>query len=477
MCLESIANILDAMNRVSLTEMRLLQEVCCATYADCWRNDPSLAQHFASDLSDCLKARFKRTTRIEFLFYNFVLSVRFDNLERATDVFNQIIEATHGFYFEDPTLDDYVKMSVESIVLKSPFVSCEMLSRSIEAQRFRKDVLGLLDFRFPEDPRVNYICAIVSYYIDEDLVSAYHVAKNALSFGQTDDLIYGPSSKIMSKICCALQYDDMAVQYLEESERCKGCSPLDSNQLYSDDLFYINKIYKSQYNTSELVEITRSMISEDAGEEMYYAQRCAAHALNLLSDKRFDEALQWISRANAVFDDPRITKYMADIAFEIGDYNNAIKHYRRANVWLLAGQQIYEKLQTTETGDKLREALHCMIGDRDWIAIQGECIGPKIQGNKYSVRFPEFYAFNVTTPHGRMNSIHAAKLLGLHDISFVPILHTNYVLPDTVEEMVTYAHGTSVLADTLREGVVIRSTDGKKSFKVVDPEFLLKHNE
>lgn len=118
-----------------------------------------------------------------------------------------------------------------------------------------------------------------------------------------------------------------------------------------------------------------------------------------------------------------------------------------------------------------------MIGDRNWIAIQGECIGPKIQGNKYGVRFPEFYAFNVITPHGRMNSIHAAKLLGLHDISFVPILHTNYVLPDTVEEMVAYAHGTSVLADTLREGVVIRSTDGKKSFKVVDPEFLLKHNE
>ena len=86
---------------------------------------------------------------------------------------------------------------------------------------------------------------------------------------------------------------------------------------------------------------------------MYYAHRCAAHALNLMSDKRLDEAMQWISRANAVFDDPRITKYMADIAFEMGDYNSAIKHYRRANVWLLAGQQIYKKLQTTEGGDKL----------------------------------------------------------------------------------------------------------------------------
>jgi len=47
----------------------------------------------------------------------------------------------------------------------------------------------------------------------------------------------------------------------------------------------------------------------------------------------------------------------------------------------------------------------------------------------------------------------------------------------TVNEVLDYAHGTSKLYDTLREGVVFRSLDGKQSFKAVDPLFLLKHDE
>ena len=118
-----------------------------------------------------------------------------------------------------------------------------------------------------------------------------------------------------------------------------------------------------------------------------------------------------------------------------------------------------------------------MIGGKDWIAIQGECIGPKIQGNKYKVSEPHFFVFNVITPGGRMDSVNARNFVGTRDLNFVPILNVDFTLPDTVQEMLDYAHGTSELHDTLREGVVVRSKDGKKSFKAVDPEFLLKHNE
>ena len=62
-------------------------------------------------------------------------------------------------------------------------------------------------------------------------------------------------------------------------------------------------------------------------------------------------------------------------------------------------------------------------------------------------------------------------------LKFVPILDKNYVLPDTVNEMLDYAHGNSVLGNTIREGVVIRSQDGKQSFKAVDPLFLIKYDE
>jgi len=59
----------------------------------------------------------------------------------------------------------------------------------------------------------------------------------------------------------------------------------------------------------------------------------------------------------------------------------------------------------------------------------------------------------------------------------VPIVDTDYVMPDTVEEVLEYAHGESKLYPTLREGIVFRSYDGKYSFKAVDPLFLIKYDE
>ena len=62
-------------------------------------------------------------------------------------------------------------------------------------------------------------------------------------------------------------------------------------------------------------------------------------------------------------------------------------------------------------------------------------------------------------------------------LNFVPILETGVTLPDTVDEMLKMAHGQSQIGDTLREGLVCRSTDGKQSFKAVDPEFLMHYDE
>ena len=50
----------------------------------------------------------------------------------------------------------------------------------------------------------------------------------------------------------------------------------------------------------------------------------------------------------------------------------------------------------------------------------------------------------------------------------------------TVQDFVEYSKGKSVEADIQREGIVIRSiVNGKKilSFKVINPNFLLKYND
>ena len=124
---------------------------------------------------------------------------------------------------------------------------------------------------------------------------------------------------------------------------------------------------------------------------------------------------------------------------------------------------------------KIKEKLMNMIGDREWVAIQGECIGPKIQGNKYNVQEPFLYVFNLLNDWGRAPSLRAKGTLGCYGLDFVPIVAEKAKLPATVEDMLAIAHGESALAHTLREGLVCRSIDGKQSFKAVDPEFLLKY--
>ena len=126
---------------------------------------------------------------------------------------------------------------------------------------------------------------------------------------------------------------------------------------------------------------------------------------------------------------------------------------------------------------QIENALKNMIGDREWIALQGECIGPKIQKNKYGLNDYDLYIFNLLYPTGRVGSIRAKSICENKGFNFVPILDEHVVLPDTVDEVLAYAHGKSQLADTLREGIVFRTPDGKQSFKAVDPEFLLKWSE
>lgn len=128
---------------------------------------------------------------------------------------------------------------------------------------------------------------------------------------------------------------------------------------------------------------------------------------------------------------------------------------------------------------KIENVLRNMIGNREWVAIQGECVGPKIQKNKYGVTEPDLYVFNVIYPwpDGRLNSTLAKSLVEQHGLNFVPIVEENVTLPDTVDGILAYADGKSQLADTMREGIVFRTMDGKQSFKAVSNQFLLKWSE
>jgi RNA ligase (TIGR02306 family) len=114
------------------------------------------------------------------------------------------------------------------------------------------------------------------------------------------------------------------------------------------------------------------------------------------------------------------------------------------------------------------------------ICLQGELIGEGIQGNPYgikgqTIRFFSVYQIDSRTRLGIKDLKDICFMIGLQT---VPILESNFLLPNTIEEMLQYAEGKSALnPKTEREGVVVRSLDGTISFKAISNKFLLKNEQ
>lgn len=119
------------------------------------------------------------------------------------------------------------------------------------------------------------------------------------------------------------------------------------------------------------------------------------------------------------------------------------------------------------------------------IAIQGEIIGPKIQGNKYGLKENRFYVYDIFDANKNCylecsHRTQFTKALGLHH---VPIINNCEFYGTTLEEFLELADGESMIGTRpLREGLVFKkqmerpvSTESNiQSFKVISNKFLLK---
>ena len=147
------------------------------------------------------------------------------------------------------------------------------------------------------------------------------------------------------------------------------------------------------------------------------------------------------------------------------------KCYYDTNVYV----EMAEKYHIEE---KMKNMMEHIFADCEWITIQGETYGAAIQKRGYSTKEHGFAAFNfITSKEGRWNTIKMRDFLEKENgIPCVPVVEKNFILPDTVEEILEYATGESKLDKGMREGLVFRSEDGKKSFKAVSNEFLDKYH-
>ena len=112
------------------------------------------------------------------------------------------------------------------------------------------------------------------------------------------------------------------------------------------------------------------------------------------------------------------------------------------------------------------------------VAIQGELIGPGIQGNIYKLSDTEFHIFDVFDIQTQkyFDPVDRRLFVEKLGLKHVPVISTVQCL-DTVEDIITWADGKSMLQDTKREGIVFKHNDGGMTFKAISNEYLLKHGD
>lgn len=117
------------------------------------------------------------------------------------------------------------------------------------------------------------------------------------------------------------------------------------------------------------------------------------------------------------------------------------------------------------------------------LTIQGEQGDTNVQGNKYGIKEPMLWVFNIIDhekryqyDYGEMEQF--CKKYGLTTVPLITMCKLSDI-GTSVKEVIEYSKGKSCIADIEREGIVVRCVEyGKKklSFKAINPNFLLKYD-
>lgn len=121
--------------------------------------------------------------------------------------------------------------------------------------------------------------------------------------------------------------------------------------------------------------------------------------------------------------------------------------------------------------------------DLKYISIQGELIGPGIQGNIYNLKDYALYIFKIAYNNHEMNWKQIVEICNTYKLQHVPLLGSGVLNSEKLEAEYWSNKSTnnSMLDNNiLREGIVIRSAEVNElgftdfSFKAVSPEYCLK---
>jgi RNA ligase (TIGR02306 family) len=143
-------------------------------------------------------------------------------------------------------------------------------------------------------------------------------------------------------------------------------------------------------------------------------------------------------------------------------------------------------LKTDQEGNTFVDTAKQVIGHEvlpgiawpDNIAIQGELMGPGIQGNRENLKEHEFFVFDIWDIEKQeyYKPEDVCSFCYLYGLEHVPVISAGKSLESlgitSVESALAYAEGKS-LRHVIREGVVFKREDGCGSFKAIANSFLL----
>jgi RNA ligase (TIGR02306 family) len=154
-----------------------------------------------------------------------------------------------------------------------------------------------------------------------------------------------------------------------------------------------------------------------------------------------------------------MTVYLIDGVFGVCSRNLDLKETEGNTFWQVARR------------DNIEAKMH-------WdFAIQGELIGPGIQGNIYKLSQPEFRVFDVYDISNGcyLNPADRRALVTNLGLQHVPVLLVDKDLGvGSVDEILQWAEGASKLNDKVeREGIVFKEVNGGMTFKAISNKYLL----
>jgi RNA ligase (TIGR02306 family) len=171
-----------------------------------------------------------------------------------------------------------------------------------------------------------------------------------------------------------------------------------------------------------------------------------------------DQGIEW--EVTEKLDGSSMTVYRYGDDIGVCSRNLNLKEDDNNTFWKTAiNQQLIEKL--TDSGGNY--------------ALQGELVGPGIQGNRYGLDRHQFFLFDIyDIDHGDyFCPVDRQTWARLLNIQHVPVILHRTPTP-TIDDALAFAEWESFRGGKTREGIVLKSLCGKHHFKAISNKFLLK---